>query len=91
MVVAENLAAAAVTVTAATLTVIAFLSWNFSRSRKVLFLAVGFLLFFVKGVVLSVALFFEPSWGRVFLPVSLMLDLAILALFYWAVLQRAGS
>jgi hypothetical protein len=91
MVVLENLAAGAVTVTAATLTILAFLSWLYSRSRKVLLLTLGFLLFLVKGIMLSIALFLTPSWGTFFLPASLLLDLVILLLFYFAVLQRTGT
>ncbi len=82
----ENLAAAAVTVVALALALVAARSWWHTRSQKVLLLATGFALFFVKGVIISVILFREVAWEeKVFLP-SLLIDLGILAVFYVAVL-----
>lgn len=82
----ENLAAAAVTVVALALALVAARSWWHTRSKKVLLLATGFALFFVKGVIISVVLFREVAWEeKVFLP-TLLIDLGILAVFYVAVL-----
>jgi hypothetical protein len=91
MPVLENLATAAMTVTAAALSVIAFMAWHYSRSHKVLLLATGFLLFLVKGIMLSIGLFVVTAWGDRFLGISVVIDLLILLLFYGAVLQRAGT
>lgn len=87
----ENLATAAMTVIAASLTVLSLLAWRHSRSRKVLFLSVGFGLFFIKGLALSAGLFLSVDWGERLLPPSVILDLVILLVFYAAVLQRPGS
>lgn len=87
----ENVATAAMTVAAAVLTTIAVVAWGHTRSRKVLMLAVGFGLFFVKGVILSVGLFTTTTWASALLPFSILFDLAILLLFYLAVLQRSGT
>lgn len=82
----ENLAAAAVTVVALALALVAARSWWHTRSEKVLLLTAGFTLFFLKGVIISVVLFREVAWEeKVFLP-TLLIDLGILAVFYVAVL-----
>lgn len=86
MTVLENLAAASVTIVALALALVAARSWWHTRNKKVLLLTVGFALFFVKGVIISIVLFNEPAWEqKVFLP-SLLIDLGILAAFYVAVL-----
>lgn len=82
----ENLVTAAFTVVALGLTLIAFRAYRHSRSRKVLLLAVGFLLFLAKGAMLSAGLFLVSPWNSLLLP-SLVLDLAILGVFYVAVLS----
>lgn len=87
----ENVATAAMTLTAATLTAISALAWRHSRSTKVLLLAIGFGLFFVKGTILSIGLFASVDWGDAFLPVSVLLDLAVLGVFYLAVLRPTGT
>jgi hypothetical protein len=85
----ENLTAAALTVFALALTLVALRAWRHTRSPKILLLTVGFGLFFIKGVVISVLLFREVAWEEsVFLP-SLLLDLVILAVFYAAVIKRS--
>jgi hypothetical protein len=87
----ENLATAALTVLALALTIIALRAWMHTRSRKVLFLALGFGLFFAKGVVLSIGLFTTAEWEDRFLLPSLLLDLVALSLFYASVLKRSGT
>lgn len=80
----ENLATAGLTVVALGLTVIALRAWLHRRSRKVGLLALGFGLFLLKGVMLSAGLFFG-DWGAMLTP-SLLIDLAVLGVFYGAVL-----
>ncbi|MDX1610748.1 MAG: hypothetical protein R3185_00155 [Candidatus Thermoplasmatota archaeon] len=82
----ENLATAGLTVFALALSIIAFRAWRHTRSRKVLLLASGFLLFAIKGVALTLGLFFVSPWDALLLP-SLLFDLGILAVFYLAVLN----
>jgi hypothetical protein len=81
----ENLVTAAFTVVALGLTVIAVRAYRYSESRKVLLLATGFFLFLVKGAMLSAGLFFLSPWEQLLLP-SIVFDLAILGVFYGAVL-----
>lgn len=82
----ENLATAALTVFALVLSVIGLRAWHHTNSPKVMLLASGFLLFFVKGLVLSAGLFLFPAWEQLLLP-SVVFDLAILAVFYVAILR----
>lgn len=88
MAAAENVVTAAYTIVALALSLVALRSWRYSGSRRVLYLALGFLLFFVKGVLLSVGLFLTEDWARRLLLPSLAIDLAALGVFYGAVLRR---
>jgi hypothetical protein len=85
MAVLENVATAGLTVVALGLTVIAVRAWLHRRSRKVGLLAAGFGLFLLKGLILSFGLFWGPDWGSLLTP-SLLIDLAVLGVFYAAVL-----
>lgn len=85
----NNLGTAAMTLTAGVLAAIAVRAWMHTRRQKVLFLMLGFVVFFLKGLILSAALFLSGEWGKSFLPVSIALDLTILVLFYLAILKRS--
>lgn len=84
----ENVIVAAVMVLAFTLTFIAVLAWRRTRDAHVVFLGVAFAVFFVKGLVLTAALFFT----EISLPTLIILwgafDLVILVLFYGFTLRR---
>lgn len=82
----ENIVTAALTVVALGLTVIAVRAWRHRRSHRVGLLALGFALFLVKGLVLSVSLFVAWNWEQV-LTYTLVLDLGVLGVFYAAVLS----
>lgn len=88
MVALENILLAAVSVFALVLTVIAVLAWRRTRDNPMLFLAAGFCVFFVKGLVLTVALFLEDSDLVTLFLVSGAFDLSILAIFYGFTLRR---
>lgn len=91
MAVLENITAAALTVVALALTIIAFRAWVHARSPKVLLLALGFLFFVVKGLVVSVGLFVSAEWElEWFMPV-LVIDLITLGVFYAAVLKQSPA
>lgn len=81
----ENVVTAALIVVAIVMTGIAFRAWRHSRSRKVLFLTLGFGLFLVKGLILGVGLFTVTPWEQLLIP-SIVFDLGILAMFYMAAL-----
>jgi len=84
----ENVIVAAVMVLAFTLTVIALLAWRRTRDAHVVFLSVARSVFFVKGLVLTSAIFLT----QVELPTLILVwgafDLVILALFYGFTLRR---
>lgn len=89
MAVIENLVVAVYTVFALLVSVAAWRAWGYTRSQKVLLLASAFTLLLVKGVFLSIGLFWIPEWESLFVP-SLGLDLVVIVLFYFAVLRRSG-
>lgn len=86
----ENIATAAFTVFALALFAISLRAWYFTRSPKVLLLAMGFGLMFTKAIVLSVLLFTSRTWGESAMLASLLIDLAVLSVFYMAVLKRSN-
>lgn len=88
MAVAENLIVAAYTVLAMIVSLAAWRAWRYSRSRKILLLAVAFTVLLAKAVFLAIGLFWVPEWEALFVP-SLILDLVVIVLFYLAVLRRS--
>ncbi len=82
----QNVVTAALTAVALALSVISLRAWYHARSQKVLLLASGFVLFFLKGLVLTIGLFTVSPWNQLLLP-SLFFDLGILVVFYVAVLK----
>ena len=84
----ENIILAAVSVFALALTTIAVLALRRTRDAHVVFLAAAFGVFFVKGLLLTIALFTESIGLNQLFIVSGSLDLLILALFYGFTLRR---
>ncbi len=84
----ENIIVPAVMVFAFTLTVIAVLAWRRTRDAHVVFLGGAFAAFFVKGLVLTAALFLSPIEPPTLILVWGGFDLVILALFYGFTLRR---
>lgn len=84
----ENVIVAAVMVLAITLAFIALLAWRRTRDVQVIFLTVAFVVFFVKALVLTAALFFAEVPSSTLILVWGTFDLAILALFYGFTLRR---
>lgn len=91
MVAIENVATAAMTLTAAIVAGISLRAWLHTRSQKVLLLTAAFVLFFMKGLVLSIGLFTAASWGDALLGPSVVLDLGILLMFYFSILKRSPA
>jgi hypothetical protein len=61
-------------------------AWAYARDGRTLMLLAGFLLLFVKAVVLLIGLFSLAAWTTL-LPVSVAFDLALAFAFYVAVLR----
>lgn len=89
MVFLENVVTAAMTAASGALVFIGYRAWLHTRSPKVLLIAAGFLLFLIKGLVLTVGLFTTAAWGENLLAASVTLDLGILMSFYFAIFKRA--
>lgn len=88
MVAIVNILLAAVTVVAFALAAISLLAWRRARDTHLILLAAAFVIFFVKGLFLTIALF--ANWTDVagLLVLSSVFDLIILALFYGFTLRR---
>ncbi len=84
----ENLLYAFILVFSLTLVVIAFQAYRRSGNVKILLVAIAFLLFLVRGILLVVQLFMKPLTQEMLWIVSGMLDLGILGLIFLAVLRR---
>lgn len=84
-----------ITVFALTLLVIGVVSYRRTANRKILYITVGFALFFIKGVILSVGLYTGvlsssniPTSFVIHLDILLVLDLLILSFLYLAIFKR---
>ncbi len=88
MVAVENVLLAAVSVFALALTAIAILACRRSRDSRLLFLGAAFTVFFVKGLLLTIALFAGDTDLVTLFLLSAVFDLVILALFYGFTLRR---
>ena len=88
MVAVENILLAAAAVFALTLAVLAALAWRRSRDRRLIVLGAAFSVFFVKSLVLTVALFAGDTDFVTLFIASAVFDLSILALFYGFTLRR---
>lgn len=88
MIAVENILFAALTVFAFALAVISLLAWRRARDSHLLFLGAAFVVFFVKGLFLTLALF--SGWQDLsqLLILSAGFDLVVLALFYGFTLRR---
>jgi len=88
MVAVENVLLAAVTVFALALAAIAILAWRRARDGHLMLLSAAFVVFFVKGLFLTVALF--AGWQDLvqLLIISASFDLVILGLFYGFTLRH---
>lgn len=75
-------------VLAFTLTLIAVFAWRRTRDAHVVFLGVAFAVFFLKGLVLTAALFVAQIALPTLIVVWGAFDLVILALFYGFTLRR---
>ncbi|TLZ44048.1 MAG: hypothetical protein E6K19_05715 [Methanobacteriota archaeon] len=88
MVAIENVLLAAVSVFALALTVIAVLAFRRTRDAHLIFLAIAFGVFFLKGLLLTLFFFMNTIGLGGFFLLSGFLDLAVLALFYGFTLRR---
>jgi hypothetical protein len=87
MAVLENAVAGWITVFALLLMIVALFAYRRSGNVKVLGVAVAFALFFVKGLVVTIALFTETSLDTVWVPMGAF-DTVILLAFYLSAVKQ---
>ena len=67
---------------------VSILSYYKSKNRKLMFVSTVFLLFFIKGVVLSLSLFFSDLNIILTIPILAFFDLIVLFLLFIATLKK---
>jgi hypothetical protein len=88
----QDILVAFITVFAAALLLIAYISYKRTGNRKIMLIGAGFAVFFVKGIVMSIAIyagFMDVSTSFVlFLDMLIIFDLLILILLYFAMFKK---
>jgi ABC-type uncharacterized transport system permease subunit len=79
---------ALVTIFALSIMVISAFSYKRSGNRKILIVTLGFGLFFVKGVILSVGILQDNVDWEMLILYSSILDLLVIMLFFVAIIVR---
>jgi hypothetical protein len=70
------------------LLLVSLASYRKYRNMKLLFVSIVFLIFFIKGVLFSLGLFYEDLLTFVSIPYTGVFDLIILILLFLATLKR---
>jgi hypothetical protein len=83
----ENIIRAFVTVFALTLLIISLLAYRRSKNTKLLIIGSAFVLFFVKGILLSFGLFFKDIEETV-APFGSLFDIGVLIVLFLSTLKR---
>jgi len=78
----------AVTIVSIVLLAVTLYSYKKSRNPKLIFIVFVFLLFFIRGLLLSIGLFYDPLWSFVTSYYVWVFDLIILTVLYLAALTR---
>ena len=79
---------ACITIFALGLFVVSLISYKKYKNGKLIFVSLVFLVFLVKGTILSISLFYEQLAGFVSNPYFRILDLIVLILLFIATLKR---
>jgi hypothetical protein len=79
---------ALVTIFALAITVISSYSYRRSGNRKILIVTLGFGLFFIKGVILSIGILQDKVDWEMLILYSSILDLIVIVLFFAAIILR---
>jgi hypothetical protein len=64
------------------------LSYNKSKNKKLLFISTVFLLFIIKGIILSLSLFLPELNMYITIPILAVFDLLVLFLLFIATLKK---
>jgi hypothetical protein len=67
---------------------VSILSYKKSKNRKLIFVSTVFLLFFIKGIILSLSLFLPDLNIYITIPILAVFDLLVLFLLFIATLKK---
>ena len=67
---------------------ISLLSFKKSKNKKLMFVSTVFFLFFIKGLILSLSLFFAELKPYITIPILAVFDLLVLFLLFIATLKK---
>lgn len=67
---------------------VSVLSYNKSKNKKLIFVSTVFFLFFIKGIVLSLSLFYTDLEAYATIPILAIFDLIVLFLLFIATLKK---
>jgi len=67
---------------------VSILSYKKSKNRKLIFVSTVFLLFFIKGIILSLSLFLPDFNIYITIPILAIFDLLVLFLLFIATLKK---
>jgi hypothetical protein len=79
---------ACITIFSLGLLIISLFSYKKYKNTKLLFVSLIFLVFFVKGILLSLGLFYKQISDVILNPYAGLFDLVILVLLFMATLKR---
>ena len=79
---------AAISINALVLLITTLISYKKYQNTKLIFVIIVFLFFFLRGVLLSLGLFFEPLAFFISSHYTWLIDIVILNLLYLAALKR---
>jgi len=79
---------AAISIVSLTLLLVSVYSYHIYRNSKLLFVIFVFIFFLIRGLLLSIGLFYDPLWPIVNDYYVWIFDLLILTMLYMAALKR---
>lgn len=79
---------ACITIFSLGLLIVSLFSYRKYKNTKLLFVSLIFLVFFVKGILLSVGLFYKQISDIILNPYTELFDLVILVMLFMATLKR---
>ena len=79
---------AAISICSLILFIATFLSYRKFQNKKLVFVMIVFFIFLIKGLLLSISLFYEELWPVISSYYVWLVDLIILNLLYLAALKR---
>jgi len=68
--------------------IISILSYKKTNNKKLIFVSTVFLLFFIKGLILSLSLFYADLKTYIAIPILAVFDLLVLFLLFIATLKK---